>query len=191
MYIKTNIEKKKYFCSDFDHNLKEMFLTQKIEQAVSKEQTGVAKSTSSWSCPNSGVLVNVDGFKKIYPDLLTPFFSLFGELLSGEKNKKFYLTRVWANEMFEGCSGKIHNHTDTDAVAIFYYKAPKNSSHFVIVDPVDEKKDDVEQYDMSEKTYIKINEGDLLIHSGKIFHGVSEHKSRDSRICFVFNLKFV
>jgi hypothetical protein len=184
-----NIPKEEYFSKELDDVVKD-FLMKYFSTVI--EQVGYAKCTIEYR----EEFLKETNFDKLVEILSKKILEC--KVLFGKENADFILLRdFWINEVFKGCSGKIHAHgTQYDAkensVAIFYYKVPKNSSHFVIIedDAFDREKLEVEEYSFHEKSNIKVNEGDLIVHSSDLLHGVSEHQSDESRICFVFNFKF-
>ncbi len=109
------------------------------------------------------------------------------------KNKtatKIEFTRTWANVMFYGCEGSCHSHPlDIDGVAIFYIKAPNNSSELVFINNGIEGSF-INQYSESQIRKQKVKEGDLIIHDPLIPHAVSKHLSQESRICFIYEFKY-
>ena len=190
MFILRNIPKEEYYSKELDDAVKN-FLN-KFFHTKTKEKVGLGKS----SCGYTYEFAKIEEFQKL--SQLISIKLLDTKYLFEKKDVDFILyTSAWINEIEFGCSGKIHIHDEKnleqiDAVAIFYYKIPEKSSNFIIIDEkyFDKKNLDVSDYDFHEKSSIKVNEGDLIIHAPKVLHGVSEHQSNDSRICFVFNFKF-
>jgi hypothetical protein len=182
MLIKVNIPREKYFSPELDQNLKSMFLD--FPENKVGEAKGRTKSTGAY--PNH--LLKVGKFRETFESLIISYATVYASLI-GKISNKIIISRVWANEIYKGTSGLVHNHLDCDGIAVFYYKAPKNSSHFVIVHSEITKGLDIENYSLYEKSYIKVEDGDLILHDSKTYHGVSEHLSDESRICFVFNFK--
>lgn len=86
------------------------------------------------------------------------------------------LGRNWANEMFEGCSGVLHQHYTN--VCVFYLRVPENGA-------------DMQFEQDGQVEAANAGEGDLLIHEPLIWHSVSEHRSPISRICLVIEFEFV
>jgi quercetin dioxygenase-like cupin family protein len=57
--------------------------------------------------------------------------------------------------------------------------------NFELIDKDSNMKIDIPE---SNKIYITPSTGDLIIHRPNVWHGVSEHRDPDPRICFVFQL---
>lgn len=182
MFLKVNIPKEKYYSTEFDQNLK--ILLNNTKFSVVDESRGLSKTT----CNELSILPNLKNFREIFEPILFFYINFYVEL-SGQNKKNVIFTRMWVNEIFKGCSGTLHDHKNCDGVAVFYYKVPKNSSHFVVVHPPITKGVYIDNYSLYEKSYIRVEEGDLIIHNSQTYHGVSEHLSDDSRICFVFDFK--
>lgn len=97
-------------------------------------------------------------------------------LKNGKDATNLLLKCSWANEMFEGCSGKVHAHDYHTAV--FYVRVPRDGADIIFENG-------------SEKIAANVNEGDLIILEPSIFHSISEHKSRITRICIIIEFDFV
>lgn len=86
------------------------------------------------------------------------------------------LGRNWANEMYRGCRGTVHQHYTH--VAVFYLRVPDGGA-------------DMQFEQNGEIILAGANEGDLLIHEPLVWHSVSEHQSDTSRICLVIEFEYV
>jgi len=109
------------------------------------------------------------------------------------KRKDIQFTRNWVNKMSFGSSGEVHTHSehDGDAVAIFYLKNSEYGSKLVIVNDSKKNCKNYFDYDSSDLRLIDTNEGDLVIHDINVTHAVSEHKSKEPRICLIFEFKIL
>lgn len=184
MFFKVNLDKHLFIDKKFDDKIKNLLKNVSFDENKAQEKNGLAKSTTH--LPN--VLFQIDNFTEIMEKFLFPYVAQYSQLIKKEPVKNITVQRCWINEMFKGSSGKIHYHQNCNIVAIFYYQVPKNSSHLVLIESFENGKNYIEDYSFEEKSYIKISEGDLIIHKNDLYHGVSEHKSEESRICFVFDL---
>lgn len=105
----------------------------------------------------------------------------------------------WANIMFSGSQVKVHSHKYTvsqrnpDCVAIFYVKAFADSANLTFVDPDhgDQKSGLLDDYAAEHKHQICAVDGDMIVHSPALPHGVSVHTHDTPRICLVVDAKFV
>jgi hypothetical protein len=80
-----------------------------------------------------------------------------------------------------------------DAVGILYVDVPPGSSNLVFVENKEGITDkEVDYFVDREDTYwLKPKEGDFVIHSPEVWHGVSRHKSELNRNVFVFDIDYV
>ena len=194
MFLKLNIDKQLYFSEELEQSTKSLLKNDELLNEEITERNGKAKTTSH--VDDGKFILSMPGFNKLYSQISQVLMKT-KILFNRENCSRILYTRIWANEMFKNSSGKVHVHQgDNDGVAIFYYKAPKHSSHFVVVDEekfLQDSRDhvNINEYEMCDLSYIKVNEGDLIVHSLSLPHGVSEHLSDETRICFIFNFKFI
>jgi hypothetical protein len=176
-----------YFSEKLDKNINNFLSTLIVNDHLAPEPNGNVKTTAHMG----NILADVEGFRETFGSLLVKYVIGYANLL-GKEVKKVNFNRVWVNEVFKGASAKIHTHENVNLknhlVAIFYYKVPKYSSHYVIVHDKECLSRDIMYYSMFDKSYIKIETGDLIIHDSKIPHGISEHSSDESRISFIFDI---
>ena len=101
------------------------------------------------------------------------------------------IVRCWANMMYKGSSGKIHNHYEnsTHCVGVFYVNCPANSADIVFVK--EKHGDDVNAYSKKNLQPITPQSGDLIIHDPIMNHGVSEHKNDEPRVCIIIDVHYV
>lgn len=103
---------------------------------------------------------------------------------------KVVMTNMWMNKIYLNSKVRCHTHEKREniksGVAIFYLNAPKNGSKLIIL------KNDIgnnfvtdEHLDISH--YLKVDSGDLIIHSSDVPHAVSTHLNIEPRICLVFD----
>lgn len=117
-------------------------------------------------------------------------FILYSHRSESVGNKKVIYSRVWANKVYKGCSGKCHAHGgDIDGTAIFYYISPPNGSNLIVLKEKIEGLVLDKHKDISH--HIEVVTGDLIIHKKDVYHAISRHLSDDSRICFVFDYKLI
>jgi hypothetical protein len=118
-------------------------------------------------------------------------------LETNKKAKSITYLKSWANMMFKDSEGLVHAHVHpdfkdppVDFVAIFYVYVPENGSDLVFIKD-GEFNTHYYDYPESKRTHIKVNTGELLIHSPQIAHAVSKHNSDIPRICLVFEGKYL
>jgi len=155
-----------------------------------EEQVGNIITSSIVSRIPAHVFI-VDGFDKLYDWIYTKLMSVSSSF-GIENPKTIKISRAWANKMYRGSSGLCHNHVSNkeySGVAIFYVSVPEGSSDIVFVDgginntPLSDYTEDV-------KNYVKLSDGDLLIHSSDSPHAITEHKSDEPRICIILDFCF-
>lgn len=190
MFLKTNISKELYHSEKFDQKLNQLLSELKMNGHISPEPYGNTKST----CGLDNKLLQLEPeFTDIFKPLITRYAKGYANLI-GRKINDVLLVRAWVNEVHRGASAAVHTHNFPicDIVAIFYYKAPHNSSHFVVVHNKDTNYlSTINDFSMADKSYIRVASGDLILHDKLMPHGISEHLSDESRIAFVFDLKFI
>ena len=109
-----------------------------------------------------------------------PYYELFtGKKIVG-------VSRCWANRMEKDSFGAIHVHDKRVKILILYYKVPHNSSDLVFVDPKHKNILNTELIPDNDKLHIQVSEGTCILYDGEIPHGVSRHKSDESRDAFIF-----
>jgi hypothetical protein len=89
--------------------------------------------------------------------------------------------RSWANRIFKGCRGKLHNHTTyghADLVAILYVDVPTTGAELIFVN------------DAGEEYKVQPKSGELIIHDPHINHTVGEHTEDMVRTVFVFDIVY-
>ena len=93
--------------------------------------------------------------------------------------------------MFKDSEGRCHTHSNNPlhGVAIFYLSAPLGSSDLVLINN-GVSNTAINDYYNTDCFYLKVQPGDLVLHSGSQPHATSKHKSKDPRICFVYNFLF-
>lgn len=117
---------------------------------------------------------------------LIPAVNPYHELLA---NRNIIgVTRCWANRMNKDSSGAIHTHHKQIKILILYYNVPENSGDLVFVDPKYKDVLNTELIPDSDKLHIQVSEGTCILYDGEIPHGVSRHKSDESRDAFIFEL---
>lgn len=191
MFLKLHIDNHSYFSDELNQSIDNFLKNDSLSLGSISERNGKAKTTSH--IDDGKILFSILGFDRIYSEVSNSLLKT-KHIFNKENCNKILYTRIWMNEMFKNSSGKIHTHDgDNDGVAIFYYKAPKNSGRFVIVDEENfiEEKLNIDEYSHNELSFIKVSDGDLLVHNSSLPHGVSEHLSDETRICFIFNFKFI
>ena len=190
MFILRNIPKEEYYSKELDNAVKDFLMKFYTENVP--EKVGRGKCTVGFLQE----YIKVKEFVKLSEIISEKI--LEAKFIFSKNDSDFIVyTNAWINEVYKGSSGKIHSHESTyphsiDGVAIFYYKVPEKGSHFIVVDENCFKEENlhVEDYTFHEKSNLKVHTGDLIIHDSNLLHGVSEHQSDESRICFVFNFKF-
>jgi hypothetical protein len=158
-----------------------------------RESVGNTLSTILFAQSKEHIL-NLPGFEKLRHWLEINLLELIDDIGWPPNAKGIEFKRAWSNLMYKGSEGISHTHESyssptTAGVAIFYFKAPKNSSKFVIVDSkeIDKK---IDYYDSNLCKYIDVEEGMLLVHDASIVHGVSKHNNDEPRICFIFDFYY-
>jgi hypothetical protein len=100
--------------------------------------------------------------------------------------------RIWANRNFKNSGVKVHHHKSKLAgVCIFYLDAPDSETGKLVM--INEGTDDkilLSDYPEENKFYISVKTGDIIIHSEKVYHGVSEYKSDNPRTAIIFDYYF-
>jgi hypothetical protein len=102
-------------------------------------------------------------------------------------NVKF--VRSWANRIFQGCQGRIHNHLGygkVDIVGIFYADVPTTGAELIIVNGGETGKTHLD-YNEQALYRIQPQQGELIIHDPSIFHTVGKHTENMTRTVFVFD----
>jgi hypothetical protein len=111
------------------------------------------------------------------------------------KSSNVILLKSWMNRLNTGSQGRCHNHISAnnaeptpDMVAIFYVNNTENGSNLVFI------KNGVHgalhsEFEETDKVYIEPKSGDLIFHKSGIWHAVTEHNSKEPRICFVYHFK--
>ena len=195
VYKLFNCEDKNLYTNDeFKQSLEKLFqVAKKICNEYDfkpEEQVGDVIT----SCIISDIpqhVFNVDRFDNLYEWICNKLMSVSSSF-GIENPKEVKISRAWANKMYKGSSGLCHNHISNkeySGVAIFYVSVPEGSSDIVFVDggvnntPLSEYPEDV-------KEYVKLKDGDLLIHESDSPHAVTEHKSDDPRMCIVLDFCF-
>jgi hypothetical protein len=147
----------------------------------SPEQVGKAYSTCSLDDTLIFNLEDISSLLDYVADIILKTFYFDYAL-----KEKIVYTRIWANKIYENCSGECHIHDgNNDGTAIFYYDVPENSSELIIL-----KESICGLVDNSHKNishYIKVKTGDLIIHEKHVPHAVSKHLNVRPRICFIFD----
>jgi hypothetical protein len=111
--------------------------------------------------------------------------------------KEIVMDRVWANRNYKNSSVRVHRHGNhLDGVCMFYIDVPdSDSGNLVVVNEVYDpsiavNKKTLPEYNEDDKVYISINTGDVVLHSQKVYHGVSEYKSDNPRTTIIFDYYF-
>lgn len=97
--------------------------------------------------------------------------------------------RSWSNRIFQGCSGRVHNHLGyghVDIVGIFYVDVPTTGAELVFVKNGEKGKTHLD-YDPADLYYITPNQGELILHDPGLYHTVAEHTEDITRTVFVFD----
>lgn len=98
--------------------------------------------------------------------------------------------RAWANKIFKGCSGNVHDHDpESDAMAVFYPLAPEGSADFGLVKDgwAHARNHEILPENIA---WQNVKEGDLLFHETRAWHTVSEHTADSPRIVFVMEFTY-
>jgi hypothetical protein len=96
------------------------------------------------------------------------------------------ITRTWANIMVKGNTGQVHNHDSSypQGIALFYCQVPPNSSDLVLVENA-VSDSELSDYDPAHCLALNVAQGQLIIHTSKILHGLTEHLSDIPRLVWV------
>jgi hypothetical protein len=97
-------------------------------------------------------------------------------------NAPISFRRSWANRIFKGCKGVLHNHITyghIDIVGIFYVDVPTTGAELIFVN------------DSGEEYHINPSPGELILHDPAINHTVGEHTEDMVRTVFVFDIVYV
>jgi hypothetical protein len=178
-------------------------VTKRVRETVGDSQKGTGLTTVGQPYP----LISLPGASKLEDWLTEQFLSVKDLLGCSHKGDKVFFKRSWTNRMFYGAFGHVHQHVRIDnyiknltgyndedfcpdAVGILYVNVPENSSNLVFVK--DGAPDlPVEYFKQEDTTWLKPEEGMLVIHSPEVWHGVSKHLSDSSRDVFVFDIDYV
>jgi hypothetical protein len=115
--------------------------------------------------------------------------------------------RSWANRMHRGGYGKCHMHVKIDEyiaeltnytpwnfcpdiVGIMYIDVPPGSSKLMLINNGKEYSE-LDIYPEEDRHYITPVEGELVLHTPDVWHGVSIHESDLPRTCYVYDADFV
>ena len=108
---------------------------------------------------------------------------------------KVKILKSWMNRMDTGSQGRCHNHISLDnseptpdLVGIFYVTNPLDGSDLVLVNNGRAGALHSE-FEESDKFYISPKTGELILHQAGIWHAVTEQKSKECRICFVYHFQ--
>lgn len=188
--IRSKVPKKLYNNPRLEESIHETFeklenidICKDTKESIGKVTTTVGLKNTNFFISNlNDIKPLIDYISKI---VLKNFF--------GEKFHKNNVTIIsmWMNKLFYNSSVRCHTHRKNEhksAVAIFYFKVPKNGSKLIILkEDIGDKIVTEEHKNISH--YIELESGDLIIHSPDIPHAVSTHESKESRICLVFNFE--
>jgi len=109
-----------------------------------------------------------------------PTATLYYEKITGQKING--VNRCWANRMHEGSTGAVHTHPKNVKVLNLYYNIPTGSSDLVFVNPsYITTETNPNLIPESEKFNIKVFEGMCILYDSEIPHGVSSHRSNQTR----------
>lgn len=115
-----------------------------------------------------------------------------------KKPKKIKLHRFWFNRMKKDSQIKVHCHYSNQfdiVVGIFYLQTKPDSGVFTLVDLnlswEESSKYPLDNYPDEIKTPVTVNSGELLMHHGKVAHGVSPWLENEPRICLVFEYQMI
>ena len=129
----------------------------------------------------------IDPFKQWFEQQALNVSEYFGH--PNAKSIKYF--RAWANKIWKGCSGNVHDHDPgSHAMAVFYPLAPENSADFGLV------KDGwahAKNYELLPENiaWQNVKEGDLIFHETHAWHTVSEHRFDEPRVVFVIEFSYV
>ena len=124
-----------------------------------------------------------------------------------DKGNSIYFKRSWANRLYRGGHGLVHNHAkidnfisemtdyarkdfNPDAVGILYVDVPESSSNLVFVNN-GRSQTWIDEYDELDTHWITPVQGQIVIHSPLLCHAVSIHHSNLPRNVFVFDIDYV
>jgi len=118
----------------------------------------------------------------------------------GFKSSSVKLTIDWMNIMYKGSFGNCHTHddiseptTEKKAVAIFYLRAPENSSDLLVIKNTrDYSSMGVSPFTIQDDEIfpIQITTGDLIIHKVDLPHAMSVHQNAIPRIVVVTEFEY-
>lgn len=188
------LESLRIFGNDIDYIKKDRIFNEALDNFLSEERfdmsgidevTGRAIST----CHFDHEVLQLPKFFLIKNWLENVLFRYSSQTnLPSWSDYKF--NRAWVNRIFEGCSGEPHIHggKGTDLVVILYYHVPKeDSSNLVLIDDTEIKKS-YNDYDFNKLAIVPTKTGMAICHSPKMLHAVTEHRSKEPRTCFVFDI---
>ena len=172
---------------ELDIELENFIFQNANSERFAPEQIGRAVTTVS----TPDAIKRVKHFMKFGQSILLPYFRKAIDTINPElKGIRLEVGRTWINVMYEGCKGLTHLHAFQpycNFVGILYLEVPKDSAKLVIVNDDIIGKDESD-YPESDKKYITPSPNILVIHKNDVNHAVTIHKSKDRRICVVFEV---
>ncbi len=154
-------------------------------------------------------LIDLPGAAPLVDWLSEQFLKVKPKICPNKTGNKILYKRSWSNVMQNGSYGSIHNHTKIDnyislagyesknfrpdAVGVLYVNVPENSSNLVFVKNKKGVEDQPVEYFVGREDIYWLNptEGEFVIHSPNVWHGVSKHNNELPRIVFVFDIDYV
>lgn len=145
-----------------------------------------------------GVLNNEDMMKLPQMEDLREFLEQCVYSANPEHDtKKIIISHIWANMNGKDSETKIHRHgVGLEGVCIFYISVPdSDSGNLVIVNEKSSNSDTkinkmLAEYSEQDKIYIPVYTGDVILHSEKVYHGITQYKGAAPRIVVVFDYRF-
>jgi len=165
-------------------NLDSMFNNSKIKYGHYRGGEVVGSGKSTISTPNSILRLNgIDTLISLVKDCIKQV-----DPTKCINSDDIIFESIWANRNFKGSTVKVHRHPkNLENVCIFYIDVPEKDCADLVVVKSGVPQTLLDNYPESEKVYIKVKTGDLIMHSPDVLHAVSEHKSDYPRTCIILN----
>jgi hypothetical protein len=178
--------------ADLLTSLSSLFNSVKLKLSVRpKERIGPVTSTT-------GLLNNEDMLKLPQMKDLREFVEQCIYSATPEyDNKKIIISHIWANMNGKDSGTKIHRHGNGLAgVCIFYISVPDSGSGNLVIVNEKSSNSDIKinkmlaEYSEQDKIYIPVCTGDVILHSERVYHGITQYKGDIPRIVVVFDYRF-
>lgn len=164
-----------------DHKLKKESILQVINQNPTRHYF-TEDFTGDYTSFISKTDWEINSFDWFYFSLSDRDRNNFLDFLSNlYKVDKIPIPNTWFNQYFRksGSDHPFHNHPETDLVCVYFVELNDKSLRTILIDPITNK-----------ELIPKINEGDILIFPGNIFHRSPRNFTDTRKTVLSFNFKF-